>query len=148
MKTINLLIGLLLISGCNYQKNNQPTESDVKYEITQVEKSFNEDLLENGVAEAFYNYAAPNAVILRGANNLIKGKEGIKKYYSSEKYNLAKAYWKPEVIEISNDGTLASTWGKYKWISADSAGKEVVLEGYFHTVWKKMPDGQWKYIWD
>ncbi|NMM47359.1 YybH family protein [Marinigracilibium pacificum] len=148
MKALHFIIVILLIAGCLQKDENQLSEVDIKNEIINAEKRFNEYLLQNGVASAFHHFAAPEAVILRGPNNLIKGPEAIMKFYSDPRYEVAKAYWKPDKVEISKDGTLASTWGKYEWISVDSLGNETKSEGIFHTVWKKMPDGKWKYIWD
>jgi len=43
---------------------------------------------------------------------------------------------------------MGYTYGKYIWSSTDPAGKPITFNGIFHTVWKKQPDGSWKYVWD
>lgn len=117
-------------------------------EIVAAEKAFCEDLKSKGVAYAFAKYAAEDAVIKRGNDSLIYGKAAIGKFYSSPAYKNAIADWKPDYTDVSVDGTLAYTYGKYTWTFKDEAGKESRYSGVFHTVWKRQPDGSWKYVWD
>lgn len=113
-------------------------------EVRAIEKSFEFYLNRNGAAAAFHHFAATDAVIKRGEEQLIKGRSAIYQYYNNKMYKDAKATWNPEVIEISDDGTMASTYGNYEWKMASGA----VYKGVFHTVWKRMNNGEWKYVWD
>ncbi|MCU7549685.1 hypothetical protein OCK74_11205 [Chitinophagaceae bacterium LB-8] len=117
-------------------------------EIRDVEKKFQDDLKAYGAEYAFYHYAAENAVIKRGNDSLIMGNLAIKKFYSNPVYKDAIAEWSPDYVDVSDDGSMAYTYGKYKWRIIDENGKTGVYEGVFHTVWKKMSDGNWKYVWD
>jgi ketosteroid isomerase-like protein len=56
--------------------------------------------------------------------------------------------WTPDFIEVSADGTLGYTYGKYVWKIKQANGTIKELLGIFHTVWKRQPDGSWKYVWD
>lgn len=103
---------------------------------------------EKGIAEAFYFFADDSAVIKRQNDTLVIGKVNIKKYYSNDFYKYASVKWAPEFIDVSEDGTLAYTYGKYVWKSKDNAGNESEFTGVFHTVWKKQKDNSWKYVWD
>lgn len=113
-----------------------------------MEKAFETEMNAKGAAEAFYNYAADDAVIKRENDTLLKGKNAIRDYYSKPVYKTAKAWWSPDHVDVSEDGTMAYTYGKYKWEMTNADGKTVSYGGIFHTVWKKMPDGSWKYVWD
>lgn len=123
-------------------------KDELKTEIKQVEKAFQETLNKQGAAEAFYQFASEEAVVLRGRDSIIMGKEGIRNFYSDSAYINAYAEWAPDFIDISNDGTLAYTYGKYQWKFSDSTGKTTSFSGVFHTVWKRQKDGSWKYVWD
>lgn len=138
------LVTVFLITSCQVKINKNET----KAEIAKVESAFQQALATNGVASAFEQFAADSAIIKRENDTLIIGKYAIKKYYSSPFYNKAIAEWKPDFIDISDDGTMAYTYGKYKWTFTDTLGKESTFNGVFHTVWKKMEDGSWKYVWD
>jgi ketosteroid isomerase-like protein len=119
-----------------------------KEEVRQMELSFSADLNQHGAAFAFRKYASPDAVIKREKDSLIYGPDAIYHFYNQGQQNKAKGYWAADKVEISADGTMASTYGKYRWVITDAAGKETSYHGIFHTVWKKQSDGTWKYVWD
>lgn len=135
---------LVLIFSCN---TSVEKESLIK-EIFNSEKAFEKMCAEKGIAEAFYFFADDSAVIKRENDTLIIGKEQIKEYYNKEFYKTAKVSWAPDFIDVSEDGTLAYTYGKYLWVSKDEKGNDVEYRGVFHTVWKRQIDNTWKYVWD
>ncbi len=137
-------IFLFAISSCNQSINKE----EIKNEIIQSEKAFQDVLNAQGPAAAFYEFAADSAVIKRENDTLIIGKNAIKNYYSVADSKNVRATWKPDFINVSDDGSLAYTYGKYEWAIKDSTGKESVFHGVFHTVWKRMADKKWKYVWD
>ncbi len=139
-----LLLFIVIILSCN----NNKKQSDTKNTIIETETRFQQLLVSDGAATAFYAFAADSAVIKRQNDSLIFGKEAIKKFYSNPIYKNAIAIWKPDFIDLSDDGTLAYTFGKYEWTFPDSTGKKTTYKGIFHTVWKKASDGSWKYVWD
>jgi ketosteroid isomerase-like protein len=149
MKQIIIFFIFLCVFGyCSYsQLASSINKEKVGNDIRLIEKSFQDYLKTHGVENAFYNYAAENAVTKRGNDSLIFGKRAIKNYYSNPMYKSAMVEWSPDFIDISDDGTMAYTYGKYKWNFTDNSGKSTVYQGIFHTVWKKTPDG-WKYVWD
>jgi len=142
--TFFLSMLIFMTSSCSQKNNN----ADTKNEIRQTEKDFQQLLNSEGAALAFYTFAADSAVIKRENDTLIIGKEAIKKYYLNHFYKNATAVWEPDLIDVSDDGTMAYTFGKYEWSFTDSTGKKTNYRGIFHTVWKKMSDGSWKYVWD
>lgn len=121
-------------------------QTDAIKEIARTENAFMEMTRTKGIAEAFHHFADESAVIKRENDTLIKGRQAIFAYY--KKIENASVSWTPDAIEVSNDGTMGSSYGKYEWTVKDQAGKTTIYTGVFHTVWKKQPDGSWKYIWD
>lgn len=145
MKTLfSFLFFLLILAACNKTTDTVP----VKKEIFNTEKAFEKMCAEKGIAEAFYFFADDNATILRQNDTLITGKENIKLFYNKDSYNSASVSWTPDYIYVSDDGTLAYTFGKYTWKSKSKNGDEKEFKGVFHTVWKKQKDNSWKYVWD
>ena len=138
------LILLVISFSCNQRESG----TIIQIEIRNVEKNFQQSLVTDGAASAFFKFAADSAVIKRENDTLIAGKEAIKNYYSNPFYKNAVAIWEPDFIDVSDDGTMAYTFGKYEWTFTDSAGNKSNYKGIFHTVWKKMKDGTWKYVWD
>jgi ketosteroid isomerase-like protein len=152
MKTLILKIFLILtivfvsVMGCARQSGKSQTE--LKDEIVKTEKEFAEAAKNLGIQEAFYSFSDENAVIRRGNDSLISGRENIRNFYQNPRFNKIKLDWKPDYTAVSEDGSLGWTYGKYSVTSVDSAGLPVVNSGIFHTVWKKQKDGSWKFVWD
>lgn len=106
-----LFIITILISACN----NTIDKNKVKSEIEATEKKFEIMCEVKSISEAFTFYADENAVIKRGNDSLITGKEGIKKYYSNNYFKNSKVNWKLDFIEVSESGDMAYSYGKYIW---------------------------------
>ena len=144
---IFLLSSLLLLLACEPQ-NALPDSAKLKQEIVDAEAAFAKMAATKGIAEAFYTFAAEDAVIKRQNDTLIMGRDGIRQYYSAPFYQSAKVDWKPDYVKVSSHGDLAYTYGKFTWTSQDSTGKVNEIKGVFHTVWQRQADGSWKYVWD
>lgn len=138
----------IFLISCNIQKEKESL-LDLKQEIYKTEKNFEAAAEKVGVPEAFASFADDSAVIKRGDGILIKGKEGIRKYYEADGRNKKIVVkWTADFIDVSSDGTLGYSYGHYVWIIRDSLGKIDEYKGIFHTVWKRQSDGTWKYVWD
>jgi ketosteroid isomerase-like protein len=146
-KTYLLIFILFILLSCN-SKTGITSQDALNEEIFKAEDDFKNLSQSKGIAEAFYTFADENAVIKRENDSLIRGKENIKKYYENPNYKNAFVTWKPDFIEVSKDGEMAYTYGKYVWTFTDSVGNKKDYKGLFHTVWKKQKDGSWKYVWD
>ena len=148
--TPSLMIILFIITvfaACNPDKKEANPGNPVE-EIFKTEEAFNKALKELGIQDAFYMFADENAVIKRQNDSLVYGKENIRIYYQDPDFKNVDLTWKPDYADVSEDGTMAYTYGKYSWKNVDSSGKPVEYEGIFHTVWKKQKNGTWKYVWD
>lgn len=135
---------IIFLTACQQPLNKEKA----KQEIYQTEKAFEQMCSEEGIQEAFYFFADDSAVIKRQNDTLIIGKQNIKDYYSNPSYKNALVNWTPDFIDISNDGTLAYTYGKYLWKIWNDTADTTEYRGVFHTVWKRQPDNSWKYVWD
>ena len=144
-----VLILLLLIYGCNSNIKKDESIEQWKNEILETEKEFAEMAQNEGISEAFLTYAADNAVLMRN-NSLVIGKKTIQENFndqSSDSKNVSLS-WAPDFVDVASSGDLGYTYGKYVYTVTDSLGKSTVNEGVFHTVWKRQPDGTWKFVWD
>lgn len=120
----------------------------IRKEILDTEKAFEKMASEKGIPAAFYHFADDRAVIKRENDTLIIGKEQIKMYYENQTPEGATVNWTPDFIDVSDCGNMAYTYGKYVWKLTDETGKQLELNGVFHTVWKRQADKNWKYVWD
>ena len=139
---------LPVIHSYGQTKLKKVDKEAIKKEIYQAERDFEKMAIEKGVTEAFYFFADNSAVIKRQNDTLISGKENIKDFYAKRENKKASVSWAPDFIDVSEDGSLGYTYGKYVWKVTDDSGKVTEYKGVFHTVWKRQKDGSWKYVWD
>lgn len=136
---LTAIVLLVIIFSCKTNSGND------RENIISTEHEFAIMAEEAGVAEAFYHFAADSAVILRGGH-IIRGREAIRDYYLKNLKPGTRLLWTPDFTDVSGD--LGYTYGKYTHHVPDSAGNITESHGYFHTVWKRQPDGSWRYVWD
>jgi len=56
--------------------------------------------------------------------------------------------WRPQFVEILEDGNLALSRGPYRMITRDAEGKATEFWGTFNSVWRRHADGIWKIVFD
>jgi ketosteroid isomerase-like protein len=148
-KTQHLMLFLsVLIYSCNTNMKQDSIEN-WKNEIINTEQAFAEMAMNEGIPKAFLTYAANDVVLLRN-NKLIIGIESLRESYKNKESEIGKVSltWKPDFVDVALSGDLGYTYGKYVYTTTDSIGTKNVVEGIFHTVWKRQPDGTWKFVWD
>ena len=100
-----------------------------------AERAFIADAQELGQWTAFRKYAADDAVMF------VPQQVNAQEFLKDRKDPPVSVYWWPGKSFVSCDGTYAVNTGP--WVR--QYGKAV---GYFTTVWKRQPDGGWKWIYD
>jgi ketosteroid isomerase-like protein len=56
--------------------------------------------------------------------------------------------WRPQIVEVLADGTLALSRGPYQMITESPEGEVTEHWGTFNSVWRKQNDGSWKIVFD
>jgi ketosteroid isomerase-like protein len=118
-----------------------------KNEILEIEHAFAARVKQYGLGEAFVFYAANDAVIHR-ENRLIMGKEAIKNYFENQTLKDITLEWDPTFIDVAQSNELAYSYGDYVFSAINEKGEKIASKGHFHTVWKRQPDGEWRFVWD
>ena len=146
-----LLLLPFALAACSAPESHESAvlnKDSLKEEIRKTEKAFEAYVADHGVAEGFHEFADSMAVIKRRDDSLIMGKGDILTYYTAKKLDSVSVTWDADYIDVSDDGTLAWSYGHYEWKVPADSGKTETYTGVFHTVWKKQADGSWKYVWD
>ncbi len=143
----SLLVTLLIISCACTSNKAGLTREEATQQIYEVEQAFNDMLAKEGRAAAFAHFAAEDGGIQRNGKMII-GKDSIFAFYDDKTSINVKLTWKPDRVDISDDFTLASTWGKFEYSGTRQNGEHFQSTGIFHTVWKHQPDGSWRYVYD
>lgn len=59
-----------------------------------------------------------------------------------------KLVWRPEIIEVLEDGKLALSRGPYRLRSMAEDGSPREAWGTFNSIWRRSPDGRWRIVFD
>ncbi|HLF63550.1 MAG TPA: nuclear transport factor 2 family protein [Saprospiraceae bacterium] len=147
MKTHIAVSAVMIAFMACAQKEGVPDVESLEQEVIVAENAFAAMAAKDGVPAAFMHFAADDVVMHRG-KRLIRGKEEMKEYFVSQPFTELKLSWKPSFASVASGGDLAYTYGPYTFSAKDSSGAMITDTGYFHTVWRRQPDGQWKFVWD
>jgi ketosteroid isomerase-like protein len=120
---------------------------DEKAALIRIDEQFSADAQRMGVAEAFARYAAPDARMLPQGSDVVSGLDGVRKQMSGFPKGATLA-WKPFHADVAASGDLGYTLGTYELRAKDGSGQATVAYGKYCSIWKKQPDGSWKWVVD
>ena len=131
---------------CTLTMLTLPALADLVDEVRCREIAFSQ-AAENKDAEAFASFIDADARFV--GNSVIKGPQAIAEAWASFFAEDGPAIkWRPQFVEVLEDGTLALTRGPYRMIARDAEDKLVEGWGTFNSVWRLQKDGSWKVVFD
>ncbi|MEE9441729.1 MAG: nuclear transport factor 2 family protein [candidate division Zixibacteria bacterium] len=114
--------------------------------LLHTDREFAKLALENGARAAFDYYMADDARIYAAGIEPRVGRDSILSLFPKIDNDILN--WEPYFADIAASGDLGYTLGKYKSTHIDDSGKASATYGNYVTIWKKQPDGQWKFVFD
>ncbi len=145
MKTHPALLALALVAPLV-----SPAATDqekFKAELIAVEHAFNAMAQEKGIRPAFEHFAAPDVAFIDTDPRKYRGLDAVRQRMGTTPPG-TKLTWSPLFTDVSADGTLGYNYGRFEASSPGPDGKAVVRGGFFLSIWKRQPDGTWKYVMD
>lgn len=142
---INIIIIIFSVSffsgGCSNRM--------VKQELLRIDRNFSELSGEKSSVEAFYQYMAEDGIVLPRESGPI-GRDEYRRLLKRDSPDNHRhtLTWEPLFAEVAECGDLGYTHGKYQLITNNSSAVKDTTTGYYITIWKKQPDGTWKFIFD
>lgn len=143
MKTVAALLALLAVS----LPAAAADPAQLKKELAAMEDEFCAATRTMGILAAFKHYAAPDATMLSVDPRKFRGAEAIERAIGPDRPGTSVT-WSAHHTDLSADGTLGYNYGRYEWKFTDAAGKPATSTGWFLTIWKRQPDGTWRYVLD
>lgn len=134
--TFSVAVAALSLAGASLAASAPHPSADP---VIAAERAFAARGSEVAVKQAFLDYAAPDGVLVdseRGAENALAS---IATWPDRDNAGFIK--WWPLYAGISRSGDLGFTTGAARY------GADLRFTNYF-TVWKKQPDGSWKWLID
>jgi ketosteroid isomerase-like protein len=141
------LLLALLVLVCSASLPAAPDKTQLKKELASMEDAFCTMAKEKGILAAFTHFAAPDVSFLDVDSRKQHGLEAVRERMGPDKPGVWVT-WSASFTDVSDDGTLGYNYGRYEWHSPDANGKDSVHTGWFLTIWKRQPDGTWRYVMD
>jgi ketosteroid isomerase-like protein len=124
-----------------------PDKAQLKAELARMEDAFCAMAKEKGVLAAFEHFAAPDVAFIDTDPRQFRGLAAVRERMGTDQPGVSLT-WSALFTDVSDDGTLGYNYGRYESRRPGLDGKESVRTGFFLTIWKRQPDGSWKYVMD
>lgn len=122
-------------------------QAKLKQELAAMEDQFCAMTKEKGALAAFQHFAAPDVAFLDVDPRQLRGAAAVQERMGSFPAG-ASLTWSAFFTDVSDDGSLGYNYGRYEFRVPGKDGKERVQGGWFLTIWKRQPDGTWRYVMD
>jgi len=124
-----------------------PDRERLKIEVARMEDAFCAMAQSKGILAAFEYFAAPDVAFIDTDPRKFRGLEAVRARIGPDQPGVTLT-WSALFTDVSDDGTLGYNYGRYESRRAGQNGKASVHTGWFLTIWKRQPDGSWKYVMD
>lgn len=132
----------LIFAGCKAKPVEKNNFSAMK-EMMRTDSLFSAMSKTSGMRKAFIEFIADEGVLLRSNHLPIIGADAIEFLSQAGDSSSSVLSWKPLGGDMASAGDLGFTYGTYNLQLADTA-----LSGTYVSIWKKQPDGKWKFVLD
>jgi ketosteroid isomerase-like protein len=103
--------------------------------------------VETGDFDAFISFLDPEARFVTA--DVLRGPEAIGRGWASFfEPNAPRIRWRPAIVEVVADGTLAISRGPYRMTTMTDGGEPVHVWGTFNSTWRLGKDGEWRVLFD
>jgi ketosteroid isomerase-like protein len=111
-------------------------------ELLAVDRAFAAKARADGVAAAFGEYAAEDALVVT-SSTISSGRAGIAARYQDWPQG-ARLEWAPETGRVSARGDMGWTWGNSAYVAPDGTR----TAGRYISVWTRDYEGNWRFAFD
>lgn len=122
-------------------------KAKLKAELAAMEDAFCAMAKDKGLLAAFQHFAAPDVSFIDTDPRKWRGPAAVLQRIGPDKPGVSLT-WAAMFTDVSDDGTLGYNYGRYSLHLTKPDGTERTSEGFFLTIWKRQPDGSWKYVMD
>ncbi len=135
-----LFLSTIVIGGLFAAPGFAADPADV---LKEADRAFAKMGHEKGPGPAFQAFAAPSVTLLNAAGPPVTPEQLGKRFPAGAQFE-----WAPDEAVISAGGDLGYTLGHATVTMPGKDGKLETSKSRYITVWKKQPDGSWKFILD
>lgn len=111
-------------------------------EIRKADIAMNDMAVKEGFHKTLLLFADDSLIKPQDGEFPVIGKTALEKYWSAKKETHGIS-WQPFKAEAAQSGDLGYTLGNWTFAAGDTT-----YNGNYYTIWKKQPDGKWKFVFD
>ena len=100
-----------------------------------------------GTGIAFSSYVAPQGVVFWGSE-VVTGTEAVRAVYDAQQRAGGTLNWRPVYADAAESGDIGMTVGESVFTGRGPTGAAVQRFGKYLTIWKRQPDGNWRFVVD
>lgn len=144
-KCVLIVVTGFIFFSCSSPKTAE-TEADTaamwKLEMMDTDREFSAMSEARGLRNAFIEFIDSNGVLLRPGTVPLSGGDAMS-FISQSNDTAFIMKWEPKSAAIAASGELGYTYGIY---AITHQTKDSVIYGSYVTIWKRQPNGKWKFI--
>ena len=143
MRIPSILLLILALSSCQelaFRKKDDRV--DALNAMQQTDADFSETSKRKGFKSAFLEYIDEDGALLRPNRMPIVGADAVE-YLSAINDSTVQLTWEPLGGDVAKAGDMGYTYGTY--LMKDSTSES---RGTYVTIWRKTPEGKWKFVLD
>lgn len=130
---------ILVYASCTPKPDKLPPST---IPLLEADRAFSLMSEQKGLRTAYMEYIDSNGVLLRPASLPIVGADAVDFISQSNDTSFIMT-WDPKAATIGAAEDLGYTYGVF---SFKNKSEDSVYYGTYVTIWKKQPDGKWKFI--
>lgn len=140
---LTLLFSLLTLGACIAHKK-EINSDEARQSMIEADRAFSKLSETKGMRFAFMDYIDSNGVLLRPNTQPMVGANAID-FISQGNDTSYTMTWEPNGANVAQSGELGYTYGMY---SIKPRNRDTVFYGTYVSIWKRQPDGKWKFVLD
>jgi len=137
---LTLLLGLVSFAFAKRMQDKPALQA-----MVDTERAFAKMSEDQGTRPAFVAFIADDGILFRP--RAVKGKQWFAEHPAPQSDKRPLLSWYPAVAGMARAGDLGYTTGPWEF-KPDIHDDKSVAWGHFLTVWKRQPDGSWKFAID
>lgn len=132
--------------ACLFCVTTAAANADLEHDVRCREINFSKSAEQRDMA-AFRSHIDADArfvgsSVLKGVDSIA---EGWAVFFAA---NGPMIKWRPQFIEVLENGALALSRGPYRMVSTDAEGNALESWGTFNSIWRLNDDGEWRVVFD
>jgi len=139
------------ISACDSPGTGSPApdQAGLRNELLQADKDFSALAFDQGVARAYEQFVAEDAVQLPDGGMPLSNKQAIMENVEASVGDIEFSLsWEPVDAQVSASGDFGYTWGFYYLETMGDDGELYAAEGTYANVWRQSERDGWQVILD